>query len=481
MTTLAPPPVGSGYTTVLNGHFAIGGNRVAFPGVNFDASCIWGIGNPGPNGLVIDPNQQKVYAAELDRLLSLGVRFIRVLGIDCVNINPIFLWDAKAKAFDTTKFDTGKAAALKWFLSQCSQRGIYYLIPLHYKRYLTLADLGPNPSPLALECVANSWEQGPPGQTPPWDLFDKQTLKPLVMQCDTQIAELIGDDQAFVGYDLENENPVVKANIWDFNSTRTPQIYAANHAAWPAWLTAGGNPNGLTGRALVNKYWADLETSFAAARIANLKKIQSHALFTVNTFYGDGSFATLASSLAVGDFISGHVYTGGPVTDGPGFYVGQPGANPPDARSRFSTVCGCCKWIKPSTNQEMPTVISEYGPQFQCAGNPFDSEPWLAGDMMAAAWQMAKADVDAATVYSWNIWPIWAGGVSERGGPYQLRDCPEVCEAMAAANSVFLNPAYRPTTETVVKPTGGLYGSSSPINEPAVRALPTGTKAVMSV
>jgi hypothetical protein len=474
--TLAPPSVGSGYTNVLNGHFAIGGNRVVFPGVNFDFSAVVGIGNPGPNGLVIDANQQKVYAAELDRLLALGVRFIRVLGIDCVNINPIFLWNRTTLAFDTTQFDPGKAAALKWFLGQCSQRGIYYLIPLHYKRYLTLADLGPNPSPLALECVAQSWN-GAAGQTPPWGYFDSQTLLPLQMQFDTMIAELIGPDQAFVGYELENENPVVKAGQWSFSATTKPQLEAARSAAYTAWQKL--NPT-LSGQAAVNKFWADTEIAAQAPRIANLKKIQPNALFTVNTFFGNGQHVMLASSLALGDFISGHGYTGGPVTDGPGFYVGQPGANPPDARSRFSTVCGCCKWVKPSTGQEMPTIISEYGPQFQSTGNPFDSEPYLAGDMLSAAWQMAKADVDASNVYSWGINAIWAGGISAKSGPYDLRNCPEVCESIAAANAVFVNPAYRPTTETVIKPTGGLYGTTSPYNEPAVRALPAGTKVVLS-
>jgi len=476
--TLAPPPVGSGYTTVLNGHFAIGGQRVAFPGVNFDASCIWGICNPVGGVLQVDPKQQAVYVAELDRLLKLGVRFIRVLGIDACNINPIFQWSATLNCFLTTQFDAGKAAALKWFLSECSQRGIYYMIPLHYKRFLCAADLGTNPSPLAQECLAQSWEPGQAGQSPPWDLFDTQTLQPLLMQFDTQIANLIGDDQAFVGYELEIENPVVKAGQWSFSATTKPKLEAARSAAFTAWQKQ--NP-GLTGQTAVNKFWADTEIAAQYQRITNLKKIQPNALFTVNTFFGNGPYAMLASSLAVGDFISGHVYTGGPLTDGPGFYVGLPGANPPDARPRLSTVCGACKWIKPTTGQEMPTVISEYGPQFQSTGNPFDAEQYLAGDMLSSAFQFAKADVDACNLYSWAINAIWAAGVSEKSGPYDLRNVPEITEAIAAANAVFVNPAYRPTTETVVAPTGGLYGTTSPYNEPAVRALPIGTKVVMSV
>jgi hypothetical protein len=483
------PPI----TTPLvlsNGHFSANGQRALLWGVNFDASCIWGLLNPKNGVMQLDPAQQQVYTAEIARMYAAGVRCVRPLGFDASNIGPIYANGT------TVSFDPAKVAAAKWFFGALKAQGIRVLIPLHYTTVNALADLGPNPSPLAQESVTLSWMGNPIGRTSPWDYLDKQTLWPKQMAFDTAIAQLVGNDPMCIGFELENENPLVKISPWP--GPAMPAFTAAFTAYSTAWCQAHGIAS--FGSVEHGMCWAQIETDYANARAANLRLTCPNAIIIPNTVFGDGAFNTLQSSIAMGGAISGHFYSRY-TTGSNGFLNGRDGQASPDARSRFAAFCAGIKWQRPD-GTEIPALITEYGCQAQFRPNALDPFNELTTELMSATWTMVNADIEVCFLYSWATHAIWAGGLSSQSGPYDCRNMPQYIQSMRGCADVFCNPALRSSSATVLHSSYGIYGTmfkdpttgkqtlqvTGPYTDPKVynpvdasgNPLPFGTKTIFS-
>src|ERR1700733_1117826 len=465
------PPISAGPVVKLNGHLAVNGQRITCFGVNFDFSSITGLCNPNKQGqLALDPNQQAVYLTELNTLQAAGVDFVRILGIDASNINPIFA------AGTTTAFDPGKVAALDWFLSQLEQRNIRYALALHYTRALVASDLPAGASALAQECVAQNkgnmleavafdCATPPPGmaQLP----GATGTLQALQMGFNQKLLRhpnqftgvAIGDSNALAFVEVENECPFVKNDFWSEPATQ-PVLLAAFNADVAAWCAANNIPPNQCGAVQHYQWRAWRETVWLGNVIANLRTL-THALIVPNTYFGDGPYAMLSSSIALGDGISFHVYSRNAASDSNGFLNGRVGVTPADARSRISAVAAGCSF------PGLFTACTEFGPQWQSvAGNPSDPPMELILDLPAVTWQLVWADTDAMTPYSWAQWAIWkssagaaAPGVSEKNGPYDLRNVPQLVRVMRGCSDIFHDLTLRPKAITTVPPTGGMFGT----------------------
>jgi hypothetical protein len=479
-----PPPISVGPVVVQNGHLTVGGQRAVFFGVNFDASAIWGLLNPGPGGAyALDPNQEAVYAAEIARMKQAGVDCVRILGLTASNINPIFLPGSG------TKLDPAKVSAFKWFLGQLGQQGIRYLIALDDYRVIFPADLPANASSLAQEAVTQSWGGNPVGRLTPWDIYDP-TLLGLKLALDQAIVQLVANDPACVGYELDNEDPVAKDCPWGFPAN-CPLLQAAFVADATGWANANcGGLNGF-GAQQHNQYFAAAYGKKTQARIANLRQF-TQAVLIENTYFGNGSYAMLAPMIAQTDpqtAISTHFYTRGPPTDTNGFLNGRVGQTPPDPSSRFTAVLAGCNWVR-ADGSKIPLLVTELGPQFQSNPSVLDPPLELVVDLPSATWQAAWQDADAIFPYSWAAYAIWAGGVSSKSGPYDLRNNAQYVRAMRGCGDVFHDLSLRPTAaQTItIAPTNGLYGSAGtpyliygPYTDPALYAVPAGTKVLMQL
>lgn len=477
-----PPPISAGPVTVVNGHLCVAGQRAVFFGVGFDASAIWGLLNPKNGVWQLDPNQCAVYSAELNRMFGppgtqpgqgpTGATAVRILGLSASNINPIFA------AGSGVQLDAAKVSALQWFLQQLAVRNVRYLIANNSYRVITPADLPAGADPLAQEAVAQSWLGNPVGRLAPWDLYSP-TLQQLEMDFDAAIAKLVNNDPACLGFELDNEDPVIKDNQWGF---KPPQLQSAFVADATTWASANCGGINKFGGPQHPQYFAYAYGKKCQTRRANLRQYTA-AVIIDNTWFGNGSYAMLAPMISQADpqsAISMHFYTRGPPSDTNGFLNGRVGQTPPDTTTRFTACLAGCNWGK-------PLLVTEFGPQFQSGGNAFDPPQELVVDLPAATWQMVWQDCDACFCYSWAANPIWFGGTSAKSGPYDLRNVPQFVRAMKGCSDIFHDLSLRASLPTVtIAPTNGLYGNAGtpyliygPYTDPALYAIPPGTKVLM--
>jgi hypothetical protein len=512
-TSPTAPALGTGPVSVQNGHLAVNGQRVTFFGCGVDFSAILGLcNNVEVNGVwttEFSPAQQSVFQEQVANLAAIGIRAVRIHGLDNEGMPNIFA-SANGVTTSTTRFCSGAVQALDYFLYLLEQAQIRYVIELHYTRQLLPTDqplqvTAAAVSALATECVTTSYGGAPIGTMIPWVALDPVTLQPLQMAYDAAILThvnqytgvAIGQSSALMAVQLENECSLVKNGGWG-EPTNTPVLAAAVTASMADWCTAQGfTKSNQFGAAQHAQYWASVETAWLGARAANVRTL-THALIIPNTFYGDGPYAMLQSSLAVGDCLDAHFYSRYSSTDSNGFQNGRTGQTSPDARTRFSAVLAGCSWTAPAIAAGTaganaggkPLFVTEYGPQGQYQPFPLDPPAELGMDPLVATWQAIWQDVDALFFYSYAHAAIFSEGSPYQGvGPYDLRFVDPWMRAMRGCADLFHDLSLRPTTSVTVSPTGGMYGSQvtnaagqsvfeqyGPYTDPALYAIPAGTK-----
>jgi hypothetical protein len=524
------PPLSAGPVTVQNGHLAVGQQRATFFGVNFDATAIFSLLNvkevAGVRQQVLDPSQQTVMAAQLDNLLAGGVRAVRVHGLDCASMANIFATGS------TTTFNPAAVEALDWFLAALEQRELRFVLELHYTRQLVPGDLPANASALAQECVQQSCVGAPVGTMVPWVAFDTVTLQPLMNQYSQMLLRhvnqftgtAIGDSPACLAVQLTNEQSLTKVSAWSM-PTNCPVLQQAFVAATTNWCeTVADIPLAKMGAVEHAEFWAWQETQWMQ-NLAAVVRTFTHALVIAESYFGDGPYSMLVSSLAVADILDAHFYSyyspsdqtanGGP---GNGFLCGfsggqtassvsGTGASSTSARSRFEAVLAGCnlaaagagsKAVPLSRALPLPLFVTEWGPVAQYRVNgQFEQDPVAErSQVLAAVVDAAIAqDVDAIFLYSWAHSPVFSeGSIYWKPDCYDFRVDPVLVSGFAAQAARFHDLSLRGSASSqasvTVTATNGLYGAMvtdaagkqvyeqyGPYTDPALYAIPAGTKA----
>jgi hypothetical protein len=252
-------------------------------------------------------------------------------------------------------------------------------------------------------------------------------------------------------------------------------MYALCQSSQQAYCTAHGlvfKPNVLT-KPLINDWLQGVETAALSDEVAYVRTL-TPALVISTCYFGNGSYATLPAAKA-GDIMDCHFYSEYASTDTEGFLNGQSATS---LRSRFAAVLGGCNLYG------QPQFVTEWAPVSQ-AGNILDAN--RVGVLPAAVQAMIAQDVDVCCLYSWGHCTLFEG--TNPNDPYNFRRDAVFCTGMPAQAAMFHDLSLRGTNPVAtVTPTNGLDGAGSgsafaeygPYTDPALYAVPAGTKIVVS-
>jgi hypothetical protein len=475
----ATPPVVAGGPSVSspwliqNGHITVNGQREQYPGVNFDNWPIFGmVAFKGGAESGLDSDNCNLVLQHLNNCAALGFRSIRIHGIDCFHGGDVF---GDAAPTGTLALDPNCQQALAYFIYQArTVRGFRLGLTLHYNRQLMPSDVPANAPPEFAELMANGNPPGsncPAGGMWPWNAFSP-ALQALDAQYEEELLTYVSPyDNKPLGELLDfivvrNEQLFGKTPPWPStpgSASKLPVLNGMLYAAAVAWCAANGiNVNQMT--AITHaQFAASLDVQLSTTECARVRKLAPQALLVSNTAYGDLAYSGLPGCW-VGDLNDLHCY---------GSFL-PPAA--PAQRTQFAAMlAGCYKAGMPQSVTEWSCPSMTPAQQFALYGQATNDAISQDGDMMYL-YSYANSSIQGEGSPYWTPteWDMRVNAPLMTGVQYWN-------EQFAAPRSA------NPQTVTVTR-TNGLYGANAPgtqnysqygpTNDPAMAAVPAGTKVI---
>ncbi len=479
------PAIGSEFVSVVNGHLALNGQRVAFFGVGFDFRSF--LGPLTANGKSGTPTASAAapILALLDNCVNAGVRSIRIHGLDSDKGYNLFCAGGGPQT-TTRKLDSIAVSALGWFWRECTRRNIHITLTLHYVRQLTPAD-DPGGSPLFQEALTQSFPSNVPngvtGCLWPWCVYDG-ALQALLMEHNHSLLRTpnpwtgipFGDDPTLMAVTLHNEHSLPKDSPWGM--PKHPLLNSAFIADITAWCATNGIVYpGKCGVAEHARYWIWRETQHLQALASDVRTL-TKALVIAGGGYGNFPYSSMVAPCAVGDVGDFHFYSRYSAGDPNGFLndpiVGSGQTAP--VRSRFAGVAGG------SSSKSRPQFCTEFAPVGQ-SPVALDPDAERAQVMKAVVEASVAQDIDAIYLYTYRHSPIFPDGSPyQKPDVYDLAFDPILMRGLPSHAAWFNDVSLRPTTaQTVPLPSATLYSATGPLTDPALYQIPAGTKVQMQV
>jgi hypothetical protein len=420
--------------------------------------------------------QQALIEAQLDNLVNLGVRGVRIHGMDLGTGNNIFC-APNGPMTGTRTLDQNSLETLDWFLNQCYIRNLRVGLTLHYQRQLQPADAPPWTCQSFQELISIKRVYGDPaGGLPDWMWVDPGVAEflddfngHLLAYIGPYTGMPIGKHPGLTFLSVTNEHSLVRNGPYSYSTpvfTSLMESLAQQFAPTIGVIYKSENS--------LNKVdWqmclAWIENRFYASRVAALRPLTS-ALVICGSYYGYQPYNTITAPHQQGDAVDFHCYSAYAAGDPNHLQVG-PGAN---ARSMWGGIAAACDY------GDKPAICTEWGPQGQYGASPLDPPAQLATDMPAVVQAAINQHVKIIAPYCYSQSPF-RPDPNYSTGPYDLCVCPTFLNGCRSLIAQFHDSDLRPTSRVPYPLTNAsLYGSGigpaftqgSPQNDLGLYATP---------